>query len=98
MEFPLTEEIKELGVSKVLTTDSSICIYNGKGFAQSPYYKRELQKTLDKLKTQMLYCGYFGDVKAIDKIILLLSEMWVKVEEEKTRARSSKENREREFT
>ena len=60
MEFQLTDEIRQLGVSKVFTTDSSIYVYNGKAFAQSPYYKKELQKTLDKLKSQMVYSGHFG--------------------------------------
>ena len=92
MEFQLTDEI---GNSKVFTTDSSIYVYNGKAFAQSPYYKKELQKTLDKLKSQMVYSGHFGgDVHVIDKIILLLSEIWVKADEEKAQSQSSKDKRE----
>lgn len=38
----------------------------------------------------MVYSGHFGDVKAVDKIILLLSEIWVKTEEEKAETQSSK--------
>jgi glyoxylase-like metal-dependent hydrolase (beta-lactamase superfamily II) len=86
VEFDLTDEIRQLGVSKVFATETNIYVYNGKAFAQSAYYKKELQKTLDKLKSQMVYCGHFGDAKAVDKIILLLSRIWVAAEEEKERA------------
>src|SRR6266487_4878271 len=88
MEFQLTDEIKQLGVSRIFTTDSSIYIYNDKAFAQSPYYKKELQKTLDKLKYQMLYCGHFGDATAVGKIIILLSGIWVAAEEKKAQAQT----------
>jgi hypothetical protein len=91
VEFDLTDEIRQLGVSKVFATETNIYVYNGKAFAQSAYYKKELQKTVDKLKSQMVYCGHFGDAKAVDKIILLLSRIWVAAEEEKERASNDNE-------
>ena len=92
MEFQLTDQIKRLGVSRVFASDSNIYIYNGKGFAQSPYYKKELQKTLDKLKDKMLYCGYFGDEKTVQKIIVLLSELWINsAEKEKSKSELKEE-------
>jgi hypothetical protein len=99
VEFDLTDEIKQLGVSKIFTTDSSIYVYNGKAFAQSAYYKKEVQKTLDKLKDKMLFCGHFGDIRAVEKIVILLSEIWVKSEETKAQAQSStdKKKEKREF-
>ena len=99
VEFDLTDEIRQLGVSKVLATETNIYVYNGKAFAQSAYYKKELQKTFDQLKHNMLYCGHFGDKSAVDKIILLLSEIWVKSEETKAEAQSSngKKKEKREF-
>jgi hypothetical protein len=86
LEFELTDEIKILGVSKILVTGgklSSIYLYNGKACTQCHYYKNQLEKTLTALKAALISNGQFGDEKTIDKIILLLSEIWVKSEESK---------------
>ncbi|MDQ6862326.1 MAG: hypothetical protein M3044_00735 [Thermoproteota archaeon] len=86
MEFELTDEIKILGVSKVLVTGgklSTIYVYNGKACAQCHYYKNQLENTLTALKAALISNGQFGDEKTIDKIILLLSEIWIKSEESK---------------
>lgn len=56
---------------------------------QSKFYKNELQKTLDELRGKMFYSGCFGDERTIQKIILLLSEMWVKSEQAKAKQESS---------
>jgi hypothetical protein len=80
--FELTDEIRQLGVSKVLVTKDSLYVYNGKSFTQSRYYKNKLQKTLDELKEKLTHDGCFGDEKTVKKIILLLSEIWVRSEEE----------------
>jgi hypothetical protein len=102
LEFELTDEIKILGVSKVLVTGgklSTIYVYNGKACAQCHYYKNQLEKTLTALKAALISSGQFGDEKTIDKIILLLSEIWIKSEETKAEAQSSngKKKEKREF-
>ena len=37
----------------------------------------------------MLYCGHFGDVYIVGKIILLLADIWAKTDEEKAQEQSS---------
>jgi hypothetical protein len=81
VEFNLTEEFKALGISKVVKTDSNLYIYNGKSFAQSRFYKNELQKTLDELRDKMIQVGSFGDRKTVQEIIRILAEIWVRSEE-----------------
>jgi hypothetical protein len=80
--FELTDEIRQLGVFKVLVTDGSLYIYNGKSFAQSRFYKNELQKTLDELKDKMIQIGSFGDRKTVHEIIRILAEIWIRSVEE----------------
>ena len=83
MEFTLTQDIKDLGVSRVCQTKQSLYIYNGKSFAQSNFYKDELQKTLNELEGKMIHSNSFGDEKRIKKIIKLLSDIWIKSDENK---------------
>lgn len=83
MEFVLTDEIKALGVSKVAIAANNIFVYNGKEFAQSRYYKNELEKTLTELQNKMISSGKFGDEKTVQKIIFLLSNAYVDTEEKK---------------
>ncbi|MGA9844422.1 MAG: hypothetical protein WBQ25_19150, partial [Nitrososphaeraceae archaeon] len=82
-DFQITDEIKALGVSKVVTTKDYLYIYNGSSFAQSRYYKNELQKTLIALQDKMVNSGNFGDQKRVEKIIFLLSNIYVDAQEKK---------------
>jgi hypothetical protein len=85
LELELNDKIRQLGVSKIRITKDSLYIYNGKSFAQSKFYQGELKKTLDELKDKMVYDGRFGDERAVQKIIFQLSEIWVKLEEQKAK-------------
>ncbi len=85
IEFELTVEINELGVTKVLENDGSLYVYNGKSFTKSRFYKNELQKTLDELKEKMIYDGCFGDEKAVIKIVKRLSDIWINSDENKNK-------------
>src|SRR5436189_730128 len=52
---------------------------------------------LDELKDKMIYDGCFGDEKTVQKIILLLSEIWVKSAEEE-QATNSKDQQQQQQT
>jgi hypothetical protein len=91
MQFDLTNEIKELGVSQLQFTAEYVTIYNGKAHVKSPYFKNELQKTLTELKEKMVECGYFGDEQKVEKIIILISQIWVNYEETKKKPNNGKE-------
>jgi hypothetical protein len=77
-DFELTDEIKQLGVAKVLVTKDALYIYNGNSFIQSRYLKNQLQKTLTELKDKMIHDGCFGDENTVNRIIILLSKIWIK--------------------
>jgi hypothetical protein len=50
-EFELTQDIKDLGVSKVPVNNDSLYIYNGDAFVQSKYYSSNLSRTFGDLKS-----------------------------------------------
>ena len=82
-EFHITDEIKALGVSKVVIVKDYLYVYNGNTFAQSRHYKNELQKTLIELQDNMVNSGRFGDQKTVEKIIFLLSNIYVDAQEKR---------------
>ena len=92
-EFPITDEIKDLGISKVLTRCKILLVYNTKiDPIQCQYYKDDLPKTMNKLR-KALYDSHEFDNKTIDKVIILLSQLWVRlVEQEHCSYMVEKEN------
>lgn len=75
-ELKLTDEIKALGVSRVITANDYFLVFNGSTFAESKHYKGDFEKTLLELCDRMLNSGGFGDQKTIEKIVLLISNIY----------------------
>lgn len=83
-EFPINDEIKELGFSRVYAKEKTLLVYNSPYLPaiQCDYYKNDLQTTMNDLRQALIESGHF-DTKTIDKFLVLLSQVWVKsVEEE----------------
>src|SRR5712692_8601621 len=91
MYFDLPPEVRELGVSQLQLTAEYVTVYNGKLNVKSPYFKNELQKTLTELKDKMVTSGHFGDGRTVNKIVLLISNVWVDWEEKSKREQEDKE-------
>ena len=79
-EFPITDEMKQLGFSRVYVMGKNLLICNSSDLAeiQCPYYRSDLQKTIKGLK-DALECGHFDD-KTIEKFLVLLSQAWLNSE------------------
>ncbi len=92
VDIPLTDEIKALGVSKVEITKEYLYLYNGQSFAQSRYYKNQLEKTLLELQEKMIFSGHFGDQKTVEKIILLFSDLYVEAQKQVASKNDKKES------
>jgi hypothetical protein len=92
-EFPITDEIKNLGFSKVCTIGKTLFIYNAKVEPiHCQYYKDDLPKTMNKLKKALSDSHEFDNIK-IEKFIVHLSQVWVKiVEEEQDSYKIEKDN------
>lgn len=81
-EFPIIDEIRELGFSRVHAVGKTLLVYNARTEAiQSQYYKDDLSKTINRLKKALIESGQF-DIKTIEKFTVFLSQVWVKSEEE----------------
>ena len=93
-EFPITDEIKQLGFSRVYTMGKNLLVSNSSDLAeiQSPYYKNDLQKTMKGLKDALLECGHFDD-KTIDKFLVLLSQAWLDSESGNSEAESKEKDK-----
>jgi hypothetical protein len=91
MYFDLPPEVKELGVSQLQLTTQYLIVHNGKVNVKSHYFKNDLQKTLTELKDKMLTSGHFGDGTTVDKITLLISNVWVDWEEKSKKEQVSKD-------
>ena len=81
MYFDIPPEVKELGVSQIQLTTQYLIVHNGEVHVKSLYFKNDLQKTLTELKDKMVTSGQFGDGRTVNKIILLISNVWVDWEE-----------------
>ena len=78
IEFALTDEIKALGISKLVATADYLIVYNNNEFVQSKYYgEKGLERTLNELKVKMIDSKAFGDQQAVERKIFLISEIWV---------------------
>jgi hypothetical protein len=77
-EFPITDEIRQLGFSKVLTMGKTLLVYNAEiDPIHCQYYKDDLSKTMNKLRKALTDSDEFDD-KIICKFIVFLSQVWVK--------------------
>jgi hypothetical protein len=80
-EFPITDEIKQLGFSKVCTLGKTLLVYNAKEHPiQCGYYRDDLTKTTKVLK-KALYDSKEFNTKTIEKFIVLFSQVWIKMAE-----------------
>lgn len=80
-EFTITDEMKQLGFSRVYTMGKDLLICNSSDSTEirCPYYRNDLQKTMKGLKDALLECGHFDD-KTIEKFLVLLSQTWLSSE------------------
>ena len=69
-EFPITDEMKQLGFSRVYTMGKNLFVCNTSDSAeiQCPYYRNDLQKTMKGLKKALLEYGHSDD-KTIEKFL-----------------------------
>ena len=86
-EFPLTEEIKELGISRVYTgvrdnTNEPVLFVESTGLQnnsiQCTYDRCSIKKTAKELQSVLTEAGM--DVKPARKFIVLFSKMWIDAE------------------
>ncbi|PWU80100.1 MAG: hypothetical protein DLM72_13875 [Candidatus Nitrosopolaris wilkensis] len=92
-EFPLNDEIRELGFSKVCANGKTLLVYNSSDLPpiQCEYYKNDLQATINDLRQALIESGHF-DNKTIEKFLVLLSQVWVKSVEEEQHSRDEEES------
>jgi hypothetical protein len=82
-EFYLTDEFKELGVSKVTLNNSVLSIFNGKSYTRCKFDKTAVDESFNDLTMQMISDGHFGDEKTVKKIVKLLIDTFSKSAEDK---------------
>ncbi len=92
-ELELTQDIKDLGVSKVVKTDTNLYIYNGEAFIQSKYYPGNLLRTFNDLKAKMIDINKFGNEDKIDQILFKVSKKCADLEGHKEEQRQEKKNK-----
>ena len=56
-------------------------------------YKSSLERTLLELQDKMMFTGHFGDQKAVEKIIILLSDLYVEDQEKNSKEKKEKEKK-----
>src|SRR2546423_12236420 len=93
VEIDLTDEIRQLGVSKVVNTNSNLYIYNGESFVQSKYYPSTLSRTFNDLKAKMIDNNKFGNEDKIDQILFKVSKKCADLEGDKEEQRQEKKNK-----
>ncbi|MGC2682904.1 MAG: hypothetical protein WA323_13650 [Candidatus Nitrosopolaris sp.] len=99
-EFKITDEIRQLGVSRICVAGKTLFVYNTrKEPIRCQYYRDDLCKTTSKLRKALNDFGEFGK-ETIDKFLVLLSQVWLasieaeakEAEIAQTRERSQREN------
>jgi hypothetical protein len=93
LEFYLTDEIKELGVSKVTLNNSVLSIFNGKSSTRCKFDKTAVDESFNDLTIQMISDGHFGDEKTVKKIVKLLTDTLSKSAEDKQQTNSRKKEK-----
>jgi hypothetical protein len=79
-EFPLSNEIKDLGFSRIYVVDKTLFVCGLKTKIQCRYYKSGLEKTMKALKRAYVDANEF-DIETIDKLCVFLSQAWINAEE-----------------
>jgi hypothetical protein len=92
-EFYLTDEFKELGVSKVTLNNSVLSIFNGKSYTKCKFDKTAVDETFNDLTIQMINDGHFGDEKTVKKIVKLLIDTLSKSAEDKQQSNGRKKEK-----
>ena len=78
-EFPLSDDIKDLGFSRIYVVDKTLFVCGLKTKIQCRYYKSGLEKTMKGLKQALVDSEF--DKETIDKLCVLMSKTWVEAEE-----------------
>ena len=99
MEFQLTDEIRKLGFSRVCIMGKNLFVYNSKSKPNSKtrpikckYDKDDLIRTTNGLRKALENTHKF-DPKIIDKFIILLSDLWVKLVEDQNNNDTKDQNK-----
>jgi DNA-binding Lrp family transcriptional regulator len=84
-DYPITDEIKELGFSRVYKKDKNLVIYNSPALITSRYFSGDLQSTLHHLENALVkYDKYnnnhFGTEK-IERFLRWFAEVDIKTDE-----------------
>jgi hypothetical protein len=87
-DYPISDEIKDIGISRVYKKDKNLVIYNSE-FITSRYYSGDLQSTLHHLEKALLDYdkkhknnnNHFGNEK-IQRFLKWFAEIDVKTDEE----------------
>lgn len=94
-EFPITDEIRQLGFSRVFTMGKALFVYNARTDPiQCQYDKDDWIKTNNRLR-KVLEDSHEFDKKTVDKFLVLLSQVWLKSVENDNEAAKSAPKREK---
>jgi hypothetical protein len=97
-EFYLTDEFKELGVSKVTLNNSVLSIFNGKSYTKCRFDKTAIDESFNDLTIQMIGDGHFGDEKTVKKIVKLLIDTLAKSADDKQQSNGRKKEKHESIT
>jgi hypothetical protein len=84
-DYPVTDEMKALGFSRVYKKDKNLVIYNSPAFITSRYFKGDLQSTLHHLEKALVNYdkrknNHFGNEK-IERFLRWFAETDIKIDE-----------------
>jgi hypothetical protein len=84
-EFPITDEIQELGFSRIYRRDRNLIMHNSNSIIHSRYFPSDLDSTLHHLEKKLteydkIHGEYFGKEK-IQRFLTLFAEMDIRSDE-----------------
>jgi AAA lid domain len=84
-DFPVSDEIKALGFSRVYKQDKNLVIYNSPALVTSRYFKGDLQSTMHQLEKALMDYdkrnnNHFGNEK-IERFLKWFAELDIKTDE-----------------
>jgi hypothetical protein len=91
VDFVLTQEIRDLGFTRIYTIDKTLRVDNSSTKTTCKYYETDLDATVKGLKKALTYSGHFTP-NAIDKFIILFTDVWIETEQAKSKAGKTKDD------
>ena len=82
-EFELTQDIRDLGFTRIYTIDKTLKVDNASTNTTCKYFKGDLEQTMKALRKALNYTGHFTP-NQIEKFIMLFYDVWINAEERKS--------------